>query len=865
MATPETSRRHGRSGRAVLPLAALALALPAIGLAQTTINPGDNLFVTNPSAQVTGTLTINGGTLGGNVDIPNPVTINGNFVIDPRDGGGSTASTNGGLLLGGDVALNGTPTISFITPPNSLSYLLSFRGTLSGNSGLTIESNAAAPEWGDVDFVGSASNTYTGLTTVRGNAVLALRRTGGATSIAGDLLVEGTSTVGVEQNEQIADNATVTVNSQGGVKQGFAIPLPGLVFYAPNLTETIGTLNGNGTVGLGSSTLAVGAGDFSGVIGDPSVTHPGTGVASGTGGRLVKYGPGVLTLSGANTYSGGTTLNAGTLLANNDSALGTGALTINGGALGTGLAATTLANAVAANGSFDMLTTAPGSASLTLNGNVALNGAVRINGASAGQATFGFGGAISGGQGLTFDATGSGANTFNLFGATSNSYGGPTTVQGNATLMLSKSNGATAIPGDLAVSGTASTLVAGSEQIADGATVTVNSTGHATPLAGTTVPVEGLALYSSAAPVVETIGALQGNGSVGLGAGTLRVGAGDFAGTISDGSSAVALSGPNAVGGTLEKYGPGTLRLGGANSYTGATRVSGGTLQAAAANTFAPASAYSVASGATLELAGHSQTIASMANSGTVSLLGSAPGTTLTVNGPWVGNGGLLSIGTALGDSASVSDRLVLNGPSAVASGTTNLQVTNLGGLGALTTGNGIEVVSATNGATTTAQTTKSAFSLVGGHVDAGAFEYRLHAADASGAGENWYLRSSTTATPPVDGGGTGGGGGSGGGTPSTPTVTTPTYRVEVPLYAALPEQLRQANWAMLGNMHQRIGDESGGLAGAAGPNKGSERQAWGRVISIDRDISQSGTVSPTSSGRLTGFQAGTDLWANAN
>ena len=122
-----------------------------------------------------------------------------------------------------------------------------------------------------------------------------------------------------------------------------------------------------------------------------------------------------------------------------------------------------------------------------------------------------------------------------------------------------------------------------------------------------------LALYSSAAPVTETIGALQGSGSVGLGAGTLRVGAGDFTGAISDGASAAALSGPNLVGGKLEKYGPGTLKLSGANRYTGTTTVSGGTLQASAANTFAPASAHAVASGAILDLAGHSQTIASMA------------------------------------------------------------------------------------------------------------------------------------------------------------------------------------------------------------------------------------------------------------
>jgi outer membrane autotransporter protein len=42
-------------------------------------------------------------------------------------------------------------------------------------------------------------------------------------------------------------------------------------------------------------------------------------------------------------------------------------------------------------------------------------------------------------------------------------------------------------------------------------------------------------------------------------------------------------------------------------------------------------------------------------------------------------------------------------------------------------------------------------------------------------------------------------------------------------------------------------------------------RSAWGRVISTNIDISQQGTVSPRSEGRLTGLQAGTDLWADRN
>ena len=115
-----------------------------------------------------------------------------------------------------------------------------------------------------------------------------------------------------------------------------------------------------------------------------------------------------------------------------------------------------------------------------------------------------------------------------------------------------------------------------------------------------------------------------------------------------------------------------------------------------------------------------------------------------TVRGNYTGNGGALYLNTVLGDDSAASDRLVVSGGRIA--GTTGLGIFNAGGTGAATQVDGILVVQATDGATSSLD----AFALYN-PIAVGAYEYYLFKGGVSaGTGENWYLRSTVvTAVPP--------------------------------------------------------------------------------------------------------------------
>lgn len=138
----------------------------------------------------------------------------------------------------------------------------------------------------------------------------------------------------------------------------------------------------------------------------------------------------------------------------------------------------------------------------------------------------------------------------------------------------------------------------------------------------------GVVDFSSLSGSGTSVGSILGTGTIALGSKQLTVGSNDLDTTISglvDGGIA------GGTGGSLVKTGAGVLRLDGTNSYTGATIVRSGTLQAASANAFAAQSATTVESGARLDLAGSDQTIGSLTGAGIV-MLGTSTNT-LTVGG----------------------------------------------------------------------------------------------------------------------------------------------------------------------------------------------------------------------------------------
>jgi len=274
-----------------------------------------------------------------------------------------------------------------------------------------------------------------------------------------DIIVSGTSNI-------LTINGVISSAGAGG--GAYRIGGNGTVLLTANNTTSANLtvlsnvkITGNGTFGNGSNNVAlnsatadlggtsqsVGAMTFIGTsssLSNGTVTAASYGAANTSGTALVSAnltgvsaaltkatGAGTLTLNGTNTYGGGTTISAGKLILGNDAALGTGALTVNGGTTFdvTSARLTTNNNAQNWNGDFTFTGTNTWD---TGTGAVTMNASRTV---TVSASTMTVGGAIAGsGFGLTLN----GAGTLALNGA--NTYTGTTTIGGTGILQANKAD-----------------------------------------------------------------------------------------------------------------------------------------------------------------------------------------------------------------------------------------------------------------------------------------------------------------------------------------------------------------------------------------------------------------------------------------
>ena len=343
-----------------------------------------------------------------------------------------------------------------------------------------------------------------------------------------------------------------------------------------------------------------------------------SGIA-GTG-PLTKNGTGTATIGTANSYSGGTTVNAGTLALSGSGTLGStsGALAMAGGTLDLGttsqtVGATTITAAAASgntiqNGTLtpSSLTASNSSGNAIVAANLAGSGGVTMSGAGtltlSGTTSYTGVTTVSAGTlALSGTHTGSGALTVNAGTlALSGTYtgGGALTVNAGATF-TGTSSGTNTI-GDFTVTGasSAATLTSGTYNVTEtngnntrinnggsltvsGATLNISGSGGWLPIGDTASTTSTVTLNSGAINVTNGFGVEVGR----IGNGVLNINGGTF--TVDDTNSIGFIIGdqPTAQSGTVNLSG-GVLavRLLKSNNGTNALNFNGGTLQATSTN-----------------------------------------------------------------------------------------------------------------------------------------------------------------------------------------------------------------------------------------------------------------------------------------
>jgi fibronectin-binding autotransporter adhesin len=444
------------------------------------------------------------------------------------------------------------------------------------------------------------ANTATGVITINPGAVLQLN-----------------ANTGVRSNASIVNNGALRL-----------VPSNGAVAPAP----VIQGLNGGGPINAvtgGAVNLSVGFNDASGSY--SGVISNGAAVVS-----LTKIGAGTQVLSGANVYTGTTTVSGGTLQVGSGGTTGTlgiGAISNNASLVFNRSNTLTVANAISGAGSL----TQAGTGTTILTSANSYTGAIAIN---QGTLQAGSTSAFGNNSAVTLADVAGATLNLNGFNSSIGSLAGGGPAGGNVSL------GA----GTLTTGGNNTSTIYGG---------TIGGTGAFIKTGTGTLALTGANTYT---------------GTTTVNAGTLQVGNGGTfgslgTGAISNNASLVfnrsdTLTVANAISGTgsLTQAGAGTTILTNANSYTGATAVSGGTLQVGNGGTTGTLGTGAISNNASLVFNRSNTLTVASAISGTGSLTQAGGGTTVlsganSYTGTTAINQGTLQAGStsAFGNNSAVT------------------------------------------------------------------------------------------------------------------------------------------------------------------------------------------------------------------
>ena len=303
-------------------------SVSAILAGNTTITKNTSGTVTLSGANTfTGSTTVSAGTLQVNTNnalgtAASGTTVANGAVLNLNNVNYATAeplTLNGsGISNGGALRNTGTST---------------FAGPINAATNATINTGG-----GTLNLTGGVSKNGTTLTIAGGGTVNITTNGITGASANSDLVVDATT---VNENTANSYNGPTYIRNGGILNANVADALPTSNGRSPIIMDDSGTGNSQLTLGApqavdsltGASSSLIKLNGNTLTDGSSSGTTTFAGVISGTGG-LIKDGASTQIVSGANTYSGSTTVNSGTLTVANGSgsALGsTSGVTVNSG------------------------------------------------------------------------------------------------------------------------------------------------------------------------------------------------------------------------------------------------------------------------------------------------------------------------------------------------------------------------------------------------------------------------------------------------------------------------------------------------------------------------------------------------------